>query len=157
MCLLELCTLLSLLLLCHGEQLHIALTREPTEVVATWVTPSIPSTYISRCRFGTSQDQLTEQAIGDSHEYTDGGFNGTIHVVTLKGLRESQVYYYVCGEEQVDTEQFRFMTATPTPANVSINIIGDMGIINSENTMRLLKKDVLEGNVTLTIHVGDIS
>ena len=45
-------------------------------------------------RFGTSRDAMTQSVAGNSSTYSDGGWRGALHTVTMTGLIPGTRYFY---------------------------------------------------------------
>lgn len=94
-------------------------------------------------------------AEGFSQTYGADGFH---HIVVIKGLLPFTTYYYSCGDA---TDGFSpvntFITARAAGDTTpfTINIIGDMGISNSENTIAAL--NATSESTEFLWHIGDIS
>eukprot|EP00475_Leptophrys_vorax_P018463 TRINITY_DN2525_c0_g1_i1.p1 TRINITY_DN2525_c0_g1~~TRINITY_DN2525_c0_g1_i1.p1 ORF type:complete len:382 (+),score=82.41 TRINITY_DN2525_c0_g1_i1:280-1425(+) len=91
-----------------------------------------------------------------NHYNIDTYRSGEIHFVTVKGLKPSTKYYYVCGDQSELSKEYSFVTPHNKPTKVSFGLIGDIGQTkNSQLTGKSMFTDP-EG-IDLILHVGDLS
>jgi len=104
-------------------------------------------------------------ATGTSYTFLNTGWEfrtNIIHVVTLKGLKPRQRYYYVCGSpESKDllSKEFSFRAlpyAGDSSSPIRFAAFGDFGFENSRSMPRLLN-DTLADKYDMVLHVGDIA
>eukprot|EP00475_Leptophrys_vorax_P018465 TRINITY_DN2525_c0_g1_i3.p2 TRINITY_DN2525_c0_g1~~TRINITY_DN2525_c0_g1_i3.p2 ORF type:complete len:105 (+),score=16.97 TRINITY_DN2525_c0_g1_i3:280-594(+) len=62
-----------------------------------------------------------------NHYNIDTYRSGEIHFVTVKGLKPSTKYYYVCGDQAELSKEYSFVTPHNKPTKVSFGLIGDIG------------------------------
>jgi len=133
--------------------LHLALTGDPTEMMVGWYTED--STFSSEVQFGTSPKNYVFSSRGISNSWLDGyGYN---HFVLLRDLYPSTKYYYVCGSaENGWSYEASFQTAPNETIPFSIGIYGDVGVENSENTVKRVINHTMNGDFNWIYHVGDL-
>lgn len=137
---------------------HLALTNDTTQMVATWLTRVDAR---STCQYGTKSGMYTNFAYGSSHSYF---YNvGYIHDVIMTGLTPETKYFYRCGDASYNawSSEFSFISQ-PVNNNFpnkpyKFAIYGDMGVLNSQNTSNLLLKALKNHEYHAVVHVGDIS
>jgi predicted phosphodiesterase len=136
------------------EQIHIATTGDPTEMVVTWVTRG--TTPNSTVEYGTTSGVYDYSTHGTSHTYTDGGWIGQIHDVELTGLLPETQYFYRGGDESLGwSSEFNFTTPPVSKINVSFAAYADHGqSYRAEETTANIFADSL---IDLIIHPGDLS
>ena len=154
------------------EQFHLSLTDEPTAMTVMFATAS--SFYaagkdlaVPSCTMGTAPGKRPHSFAGISRTYSDGGWDGMLHVVTLSGLAAdgSTRYYYSCD----GSPEFSFVSP-PAPGSLplTVAVVADLG----ENCDKL-NKDGSQGcgNATIAalaaatknnefdmlVHAGDIA
>jgi phosphodiesterase/alkaline phosphatase D-like protein len=79
---------------------------------------------------------------------------------TLYHLKPSKRYCYVIGNDFGWTIERSFTTAPPLyskPHKTTFAVFGDMGIDNSNGTLRLLNEMINNGELDVVLHVGDIA
>eukprot|EP00966_Prymnesium_polylepis_P052242 1209733-Prymnesium_polylepis.1 len=106
------------------EQLHLSLTHSPTSMVVSFATAktgyagSTPTCTIS----GGSKFS------GAAHTYTDGGWQGLLHTVTLTGLTPGASYTYSCAVGAAASATHSFTAAPAVGAlPVTVAVVGDLG------------------------------
>jgi len=160
------------------EQVHIAVTNNPSEMMVTFITgepitPTVewgeqncnPAGPIGEVVVGTKSCNFTYSAVGTSKTYTQGSWQGQIHNVLLTGLQPTTTYYYRVGDPYWDwsTHNFNFTSApvlnSPTdPGIYKIAAYGDMGASDaSDANIFLLQEKVQSKEIDLILHAGDIS
>eukprot|EP00413_Alexandrium_margalefii_P033321 CAMPEP_0204579190 /NCGR_PEP_ID=MMETSP0661-20131031/43347_1 /ASSEMBLY_ACC=CAM_ASM_000606 /TAXON_ID=109239 /ORGANISM="Alexandrium margalefi, Strain AMGDE01CS-322" /LENGTH=410 /DNA_ID=CAMNT_0051588179 /DNA_START=56 /DNA_END=1288 /DNA_ORIENTATION=+ len=132
-----------------AEQFHVAVTGTPGEIVVTWVTKDEA---ISTCKVeGVGSFE------GAPRTYTDGGWQGVIHAVTLTGLKPSTTYRYACGG------QGRELRTPPAAAALPVRAlaIADLGRACDKPGCGNATISALSGSVAgsadLLLHAGDIA
>lgn len=134
------------------EQFHVAVTNTPGDFVVTYITKDTGAAS-STCEvkgLGTFK--------GSTRTYTDGGWQGVIHAVTLKGLEASTMYGYTC--EGVARE-----LRTPPPADalpLRLAAVADLGEACNKPgcgnaTIKALADASKAGAFDLMLHAGDIA
>ena len=157
------------------EQFHLSLTAEPTAVTVMFATA--PNFYLSAapptCTLGTAPGQLPRSFSGKSRTYTDGGWEGLLHVVTLSNLAADGKtrYYYSCD----GSAEFSFVSP-PAPGSLPLTIAavadlgsncdklnkaGDGSIGGTQGcgnaTIDALATAVAKHELDLLVHAGDIA
>mmetsp|Transcript_10733 Transcript_10733/g.19436 ORF Transcript_10733/g.19436 Transcript_10733/m.19436 type:complete len:453 (+) Transcript_10733:45-1403(+) len=102
-----------------------------TGMYVMWKTDGQPS---STVRYGTSEDDLSEQAQGSSKSYLDGhGFHHTALMENLSCDLE-KIFYQVGDEADGWSEVFSFKRAPCASSGTafSISVFGDMGYLDSD-------------------------
>jgi len=78
------------------------------------------------------------------------------HHVVLQNLTLNTRYYYICGDVQGGfSDEFSFVTAIAQPRPFIVNIYGDMGLTDGENTRTQVINQL--SDVDFVWHVGDMS
>mmetsp|Transcript_18328 Transcript_18328/g.70799 ORF Transcript_18328/g.70799 Transcript_18328/m.70799 type:complete len:531 (+) Transcript_18328:49-1641(+) len=178
-----LCTMLNLcdyyccILPYRPEQVHIATTGDPTEMVVSFVTgePITPTVEwgLTNCvgNDGVSGEVIAEDcafnntAVGTSKTYTQAAWEGQLHTVTLTGLKPSTVYFYRVGDPAWDWSNHNFNFTTPPdvgsstdPGEYHVIAFGDMGATDvSDANIFELQRRAQASEIDLIIHAGDIS
>jgi predicted phosphodiesterase len=136
------------------EQVHIAVTGDPSEMVITWVT--FGATPTSTVEYGTSSGIYDYSASGSTHTYTDGGWVGEIHDVILTGLTPNTQYFYRVGDPSEGwSSEFRFTSAPSEFENVTFAAYADHGTSSAaQATSQNIQNDP---SIDLIIHAGDLS
>jgi hypothetical protein len=99
--------------------------------------------------YGLSPDNLNETSTGFSIQYHQDSIH---HHVPTHSLIQSS-FYYLKTNHNPNIQQFLSNPNINAEKQLRIAIYGDMGIVNSNNTMESLKKR----NIDLFLHIGDIS
>eukprot|EP01139_Manchomonas_bermudensis_P018992 Amastigsp_a676288_29.p1 type:complete len:534 gc:universal Amastigsp_a676288_29:310-1911(+) len=139
------------------EQIHLGLAAAPeTQMVVMWTTFANTSSLV---RFGASPNALTETAEGLTLTYTAAGWQGTLHRVLVDDLSPGTKYFYSVGDGQNMSAVFHFKTAPAPNAARGINmlLVGDMGVLHSNETMLAMASDVASGEFDFVHHLGDVS
>ncbi|UCE74107.1 MAG: metallophosphoesterase, partial [Methanomassiliicoccales archaeon] len=136
------------------EQIHIATTGDPTEMVVTWITGG--STPNSTVEYDTSPGVYGNSASGTNHTYTDGGWDGIIHDVALTGLSPDTQYFYRVGDESLGwSSEFNFTSPPDYKKNVSFAAYGDHGM--SSNAHATTANIIADSSIDFIVHAGDLS
>uniref|UniRef100_A0A7S3D1E3 Purple acid phosphatase n=1 Tax=Palpitomonas bilix TaxID=652834 RepID=A0A7S3D1E3_9EUKA len=143
------------------EQVHISMEGTPsTQINVMWVTPKNTTTHT--VWYGQSEDSLNQMEEGYTTTYTDGGWEGVIHIVELDQLSPLTRYYYVVGDA-TDGKSKVFSFVTPPTSkeakpSSSIIVIGDMGADPlADASVKSMTKRVQNGEIDLLVHDGDMS
>lgn len=138
------------------QQLHLALTGNPHEMKAMWATNS--SITESICEYGFSTGNYSQRVSGKTYTYTDGGFDGLVHLSVMNNLNLGTTYYYRCGSPANWTHEYSFRTQSGNAdTKTVVGMIGDEGIHLSGWTMELMNQDAENRLYDLVINIGDIS
>lgn len=147
-------------------QLHLAYAGSDISVsdgmTVSWATGQPTAT--STVRFGLTPDDLSRNATGAAVSYLPPAAQGSAryhHHVQLTGLTPRTVYYYQAGDSAggwSGVHSFRTAPAlgSSDPFPVVLPVFGDMGVLNSDDTMADLGR-VLAGGANFTWHLGDIA
>eukprot|EP01052_Picozoa_sp_SAG31_P002722 SAG31_NODE_98_length_25640_cov_9.936744_6_plen_363_part_00 len=119
------------------------------------------------CTMGTTPGERPHSFTGTSRTYSDGGWDGMLHVVTLSGLAADGTtrYYYSCGGSQ----EFSFVSppaAGSLPLTVAVvadlgencdrlNADGSQGCGNA--TIAALAAATKKSEFDMLVHAGDIA
>eukprot|EP01130_Rhizamoeba_saxonica_P001709 TRINITY_DN11571_c0_g1_i1.p1 TRINITY_DN11571_c0_g1~~TRINITY_DN11571_c0_g1_i1.p1 ORF type:complete len:511 (-),score=111.60 TRINITY_DN11571_c0_g1_i1:53-1444(-) len=139
------------------EQVHISYTGTYQEMGVTWITRNKDAASLV---YGTNATSLTKEVTGVTKTYTDGGWAGFVHHVTINGLEKDTQYFYRVGKGNLVSEVFSFRTEHPVSNSrpVRIAVIGDMGALKeSDDTISRLEDMVAKKELDFIIHDGDIS
>eukprot|EP01116_Phalansterium_solitarium_P013019 TRINITY_DN2984_c1_g1_i1.p2 TRINITY_DN2984_c1_g1~~TRINITY_DN2984_c1_g1_i1.p2 ORF type:complete len:484 (+),score=175.47 TRINITY_DN2984_c1_g1_i1:107-1558(+) len=136
------------------EQIHIALTGVPGEMVVSWSTNK--STSGAHVIYGLSASNLTLHATGDEFAFVEGNHTIHLHNVKLSGLQLGSTYYYQCGTPKVWSETFSFKTFPDGYPQIDVAMYGDMGLYNERSLVPLVA-EAQAGTYDMVIHVGDMA
>lgn len=133
------------------EQLHLALTDSPEQVVVSFATSK---GYKDKpaCRVGGSEFS------GRTTTYTEGGWEGLLHTVVLSGLKAATRYQYCCG-----SKCSAFETAPPVGhLPIAVAAVGDLGANCDRDgcgnaTIASLAKGAASGAYSMLLHAGDLA
>eukprot|EP01127_Copromyxa_protea_P014267 TRINITY_DN3940_c0_g1_i2.p1 TRINITY_DN3940_c0_g1~~TRINITY_DN3940_c0_g1_i2.p1 ORF type:complete len:311 (+),score=41.75 TRINITY_DN3940_c0_g1_i2:2-934(+) len=142
------------------QQVHLAATTSPSEMVVMWVTRDHDASVV---QYGKDPQSLSLSENGTSATYNVGmdGWRGWVHKVTLTGLDANSLYYYVVGQSDNQSIQFHFRTPSvpvSPDATVSFAIVADMGTTIpmgwyvTDRIVEAHKKKPF----SMVIHAGDI-
>jgi hypothetical protein len=119
-------------------------------MVISWNTASATAT--STVLYGLESKKYTWTANGTQNTYIDS-YN---HHVVLQNLTLDTRYYYICGDAQGGySDEFSFVTAISQPRPFIVNVYGDMGLTDGDNTRAQVIKQL--SDVDFIWHVGDMS
>ena len=65
-------------------------------------------------------------------------------------------YYYICGSEGAWSEESTFKTSPDSKVSFTVGIYGDMGIHNSEDTVKQVITLTEKGALDWVYHVGTL-
>lgn len=139
------------------EQISLACTGDPTEMMVTWVTfsPTVNPTV----EYNVHGEPLRFNAAGIMTKFKDGGWLHRvlyIHRAKLTGLKPDQSYDYRCGGEDLWSEVYTFKTLrNGEDWSPRIALYGDMG--TDGQSLSLLTSEALNGNFDVVLHVGDFA
>ena len=136
------------------EQVHLATTGIPGEMVVQWGTEedtALSCSSESIVEYGTENDKLNLSKIGNNNMYL---WTTCTHTAILSDLIQNTTYYYRVGGEGEWSGTYSFKTLEESPAKVIIGAIADHGTSNNaqETTNHMENEDM-----DLVIHAGDIS
>ena len=128
---------------------------QPNGMTVTWSTIG-PIHVQPAVSYGTDPSQLDQSEKGWTRHYVPS--ISWFHHVVLNNLQPATTYYWqVTSPHDVNSSVLSFTTAPKvgahTPFTVSIN--GDMGLVNEDNTVALMKEWV--DRIDLFWHVGDLA
>ena len=130
----------------------------PDGMTVSWSTTSALSGS-PMVMYGLEANLLSMNASGTSSHYASS--TTFFHHVELHGLKPNTTYYWQAQAQTKPTPTLHFITqpamTTPGDGNFSVAIYGDLGIDNSEDTVRLLRQMARGKEVDLFWHVGDLS
>eukprot|EP01116_Phalansterium_solitarium_P008088 TRINITY_DN2134_c0_g1_i1.p2 TRINITY_DN2134_c0_g1~~TRINITY_DN2134_c0_g1_i1.p2 ORF type:complete len:528 (-),score=174.99 TRINITY_DN2134_c0_g1_i1:190-1668(-) len=143
------------------QQVHLAVTQDPTEMVVMWVTRDVTKT--TTVRYGTKSGVYGSSAAGTYDTYNAGvfGWKGWVHTVSLSGLQTSTRYFYQAGTDGDWSQEFSFVTgsATPNPSDtLTYAVVADMGtrIPMGYAVTNQIIADTKKEQYALVIHAGDV-
>jgi hypothetical protein len=143
------------------EQVHLALTGNPSEMSVSWVT--LDNAADSAVQWGVvGGGGLPFSAPATISTYTNGGWVGTIYVATMTGLLPGTQYAYSVGSNSSAggvSEVFSFTTLAADAGSearpLRIVQLGDTGYgNNSDVTIATISAMVATGEVDLVLHVS---
>ena len=141
------------------EQLHLSLSRRPSEMVVMWTT--LHDTATHTVEWGLAADRLDSIAGGNTSTYSWFGWQGTMHRATMTGLQPKTRYYYRVGDASGGYSAVNsFKTLSPTAGGATplrIAWVADMGWGGrSTDTIARLTNLTNAGAIDLLVHPGDI-
>ncbi|CAH3179914.1 unnamed protein product [Porites evermanni] len=148
---------------CYGDdpqpqQIHLASTGDPTEMMVTWVTLTL--TNYSIVEYNKGGFPLTLRATGAVTKFTDGGSQHRVlymHRVKLTGLAYDQVYDYHCGGWDGWSALFSFKTfKSGVDWSPRLAVFGDLGSVNAKS-LSYLQEETQMGHFDGILHVGDFA
>jgi len=143
------------------QQLHLAVTGNPTEMVVTWISRDKDEPSI--VQYGLTSQNLDTNATGTIFTYTAGidGWSGWIHRVTLVELKTATTYYYRVGMPDSWSDVFTFVTA-PNPSDSAfgkqvIALVADQGTYPASwEVIDLMIASHAQEAFNLVLHAGDV-
>ncbi|MDG1543370.1 MAG: metallophosphoesterase family protein [archaeon] len=136
------------------EQVHLATTGIPGEMVVQWGTEedtTLSCSSESIVEYGTENDKLNLSKIGNNNMYL---WTTCTHTAILSDLVQNTTYYYRVGGEGEWSGTYSFKTLEENPAKVIIGAIADHGTSsNAQETTNHMENEDMD----LVIHAGDIS
>jgi hypothetical protein len=143
------------------QQVHLALTCDPTEMVVMWVTAEIQDSVV---KYGLNSQNYVFSANGTLSTYDVGvdGWKGYVHTVMLTGLQPSTKYYYIAGSVNQNnwSQEFSFTTAPDTNTGKHVfAVMGDMGttIPMGWAVTNQMVTDNEKYHFGAILHVGDVA
>lgn len=145
------------------EQVHVAVTGDPTEMAVSWVTGSEvpnPTVEVGVLSGNTCNYSISTSATVTTYEHA--GWHGYIYHAVVTGLTPSKKYCYHVGDPEWDWS-FTDYTFTAAPkiapdTEFTFAVYGDMGICDvSDMNVFSLTKLAQNGDIDLVLHAGDIS
>jgi hypothetical protein len=156
------------------EAVQIAFGNQPmSQITVSWHTIDSPDTYVPIVRYGTQSGNYTQTVTG-GESVTYNRTAGFSHHVILDGLKPGTLYYYICGNDEVYSNEYMFRTAPLQNASGTMEMVvyGDLGVqicynfvknctyksyvvdrVQSRVLKNLLNPDIHQ----FVFHVGDIS
>jgi len=144
------------------QQVHLALTTQPSEMVVMWVTKDLYQT--PAVQYGTSSGSYTNVQNGTYTTYDVGvdGWDGWIYKTILAGLQPATQYYYICGSEDNWSSEYSFVTAPQVPVSPSSTyvhaIVADMGTVIPVGwaVTDQIVNDFQSIPFSMVLHAGDV-
>ena len=146
------------------QQVHISYTDEPTEMMITWVTLSIPD--IATIKYSLALDYPILTSNTSSNNITqfvdDGPLHRVIYInrVLLTDLTIGGEYFYVCGTEKYGwSSVYQFTTMrnfTEFGEYPRIIFYGDLGDTNSIS-LSSIQNMVETTDINAILHIGDFA
>eukprot|EP01139_Manchomonas_bermudensis_P005261 Amastigsp_a174867_84.p1 type:complete len:515 gc:universal Amastigsp_a174867_84:1679-135(-) len=151
------------------EQVHLALTQDPTQMRVTWVT--LEQTPNPMVLWGSAPGDYVANATGSSATYAKGGWLGWVHTAVMTGLAPNTRYYYRVGDPTIGAfwdspnwslvPELNFVTGPGTESAqypLSVAVIGDLGATDaSDRTLARINALVMANGIDLVMHSGDIA
>lgn len=142
------------------QQVHLAVTQDPTEMVVKWVTRGAVATTV---QYGTTSGKYSSSKDGTRATYNVGvdGWHGWVHTVTLTGLSTATRYYYRVGTDGSWSKEFTFLTATPGPVptqSLTFAVVADQGTVIPLGwaVTKQIIEDAKKEPYALVLHAGDV-
>jgi len=146
------------------QQIHLALTTLPSEMVVMWITRDLYQA--SLVQYGLSSGSYSNSQNATYTTYNVGldGWNGWVYTSILTGLTPATKYYYICGDpaSQTFSQEYSFITAPQTPvspqAEYIFPIVADMGtyIPMGWAVTDQIVNDMSSYQFSMVLHPGDI-
>jgi len=137
------------------DNVHIALGGDATSMCVSWLTADQTAT--NTVKYGTVPNQYTFTATSDDQNSYDSNA-GWNHNVVLTGLSPATTYYYICGDSNYAfSQEFNFTSLQSSFVPTTIAVYGDLGTDNSANTISQLNQHATRDELSLFVHLGDIS
>lgn len=150
--------------LCPPEQIRLAFTHDPTQMLVAFATSNVstPVGYQGVIQYGPNSNSLSSVAPTTSSNYT--AFNITsfsLHYGVITGLSTATQYCYRVGSDDGGWSSTYHFTTAPQVGEAAYPIswiaYGDMGVSNSEPTAKLTAQLIQGGQAQFITHAGDIS
>ena len=136
------------------EQVHLATTGIPGEMVVQWGTEedtTLSCSSESIVEYGTENDNLNLSETGNNDMYL---WTTCTHTAIISNLIQNTTYYYRVGGEGEWSSTYSFRTLKEIPEKIIIGAIADHGTTdNAQETTSNMENE----NLDLVIHPGDIS
>ena len=136
------------------EQVHLATTGIPGEMVVQWGTEedtTLSCSSESIVEYGTENDNLNLSETGNNDMYL---WTTCTHTTIISNLIQNTTYYYRVGGEGEWSSTYSFRTLKEIPEKIIIGAIADHGTTdNAQETTSNMENE----NLDLVIHPGDIS
>jgi acid phosphatase type 7 len=114
-----------------GEQVHLSLTGDPTEMVVMWVSAEYyENASVRYYQPGfNSNNKMLASAVQST--YTDGGWVGNIYTAVMTSLVPSTEYYYELSEGEIYSRAYQFYSAPAlnTPKSKPKYVRRDLNLI----------------------------
>eukprot|EP01119_Soliformovum_irregulare_P000111 TRINITY_DN10094_c0_g1_i1.p1 TRINITY_DN10094_c0_g1~~TRINITY_DN10094_c0_g1_i1.p1 ORF type:complete len:225 (+),score=42.73 TRINITY_DN10094_c0_g1_i1:305-979(+) len=145
------------------SMVHIALGSNHTNVAVSWVhnlgPPHLWAIRGSFVKYGLTKGAYNWTASARLHTYFEHA--GLFADAVLYNLKPSTTYYYSVGNDWGWTLEKSF-TTPPAPTKgtrgkIVMAVFGDMGIENSDSTVKQLEQMIDYGELDLVFHMGDIA
>ena len=139
----------------YPSQVHIAIAGEESRGMAiSWMTTV--NTVTSTVQYGTESGNLVYSVTGFSSSYWET-FH---HHVVLQELSPTTIYYYRVGDTDGGfSEEYHFKSSPLPSKDMSLNfaVFGDLGLVNGDSSVALLKDWANDEVVDFIWHGGDVS
>ncbi|KAJ7374452.1 hypothetical protein OS493_007558 [Desmophyllum pertusum] len=139
------------------EQIGLACTGDPTEMMITWVT--FKPTGNHTVEYNVHGEPLNLSTSGTVTKFTDGGGEHRvlfIHKAKLTGLTLNQAYDYRCGGDNHWSDVYTFNTLRSGESwSPRIAMYGDLG--TDGQSLQYLEDEAKQGNFDVILHVGDFA
>ena len=153
------------------KHVHLAYTLQPNELVVQWHTNAYEQNTLGvpMVRIGKNRDDMNTlfHIGGVTTAYGNTNVTGFDHSVLLTALDFDTTYQYQVGfgfpdksSFTIQSQIYNFTTRSQDPAEVTIILFGDMGVVRSGENIEKIGKRVAQnaGNGNFFIyHLGDIS
>ena len=150
------------------SQVRLTIGDTPDALAVSWVTSNVstPGGYQPCVQWGPpapAPPPLPHAACGNSSSYTAFAVRSpALHVARLTGLQADTVYAYTVGDARYGRSAPVTFRTPPAPAAVpppaqawTVAVTGDMGIVDSVETMATIGRMVDSGAVRMHFHAGD--
>ena len=132
----------------YPQQIYLAITGNPTEMVVTWASTGLGDDYIEYGREANNLN-LTAQVTTRNYEWVL-----LIHEALLTELEPSASYHYRVGEPERWSPVYTFDAAPAGPTNVTIGIVADQG---TSDEAKQVTNIMTADNFDIVIFPGDLS
>jgi len=141
------------------EQVHLALTHDPREIVITWSTKNESDSFVFYREENSNQTYSSSGNVTYFSEHNEKGLHW-IHRVHVKSLKTATRYIYYVSSNGDASQEFSFVTLNdPQDPNWEpyYVILGDMGRFGGSPCLSYLKKETHKKNITAIFHIGDFA
>ncbi|CAG0921665.1 unnamed protein product [Notodromas monacha] len=142
------------------NQIHLALSRNPNELMVVWNTNGSIEGLVQWEKISDPQSRFQSVAISHAFvEHSSSKLQQYVHEAYMTDLDPAEAYKYRVGSKLVWSE---WIECQPTAASNSTDwsprlaVFGDLGLVNAQSIPRLLQ-DTKRGIYDAVLHVGDFA
>ncbi len=140
----------------HGDQIHIALTGKPSEMVVSWITHTNKD--CGHVEYGVQFGIYTSQIDATCKTSTEGAWwnskwVGMIHEALLYDLTPNTQYYYKIVRDEW-SQEYSFKTATQEFVDFTFGVVADQ---SHKAAATAVISQMIDAELDLAIMPGDLS